>query len=166
MLQNNNVDIFNFQEVNNTLQWNVVDDGVMGGLSEGKIWINDTGNGVYEGNVTTENNGGFSSLRYKFSSRDVSAFNYIVLNVKGDGKTYQFRIKEKLSQRYSFISSFKTIGEWEIIKIPFNTFYPGFRGAILDKPNYSGNTMEEIAFLIGNKKKESFVLEIKNIQVE
>jgi len=166
MNQGNPYYLFNFQSEKNTAQWFVVDDGVMGGLSQGEMFINDAGNGLFKGYVTTENNGGFSSVRYKFNKKDVSKFKQVILKIKGDGKSYQFRIKESYSQRYSFITTFKTSGQWQIIKIPFSSFYPSFRGYDLDKPNYSGETMEEIAFLIGNKKKESFALEIENIVLE
>jgi len=36
----------------------------------------------------------------------------------------------------------------------------------LDIPNYKNNGIEEIAFLIGNKKAESFILIIDNIVLE
>jgi hypothetical protein len=50
--------------------------------------------------------------------------------------------------------------------MPFSEFYPSFRGYELDKANFSGAVMQEIAFLIGNKTKESFSLEIEKIYLE
>ncbi|MDB9961388.1 CIA30 family protein [Oceanihabitans sp.] len=166
MYQDNPSNIFNFKDTQSTSNWYVVNDGVMGGLSEGKLTINESGNGLFKGYVTTENNGGFSSVRYTFSKKDVSKFNHVVLKLKGDGKSYQFRIKDNSSERYSYIATFKTTGDWETIKIPLNTFYPSFRGYKLNKANFSGDFMEEIAFLIGNKVKESFALEIENIYLQ
>ena len=158
--------IFDFNNNSNLKRWNVVDDGVMGGLSKGKLVINDEGHALYSGFVTTDNNGGFSSVRHNFDSKDVSNYNYVVLKVKGDGKPYQFRIKENISQRFSFIQTFETTGEWELIKIPFKDFYPSFRGYKLNRPNFKGESIEEIAFLIGNNKKEDFKLIIDSIQLE
>jgi hypothetical protein len=43
---------------------------------------------------------------------------------------------------------------------------PTFRGRVLDIPNYPGETMEEIAFLISNKKNEAFQLEISKISLQ
>ncbi len=166
MCQDNSSYIFDFKNKKNTSNWYVVDDGVMGGLSKGVMTINDAGNALFKGYVTTENNGGFSSIRYAFNEKDVSKFKHVILKLKGDGKSYQFRIKENRSQRYSFITSFKTSGEWETIKMPFSTFYPSFRGYEIDKANFSGAVMQEIAFLIGNKTKESFALEIEKIYLE
>jgi NADH dehydrogenase [ubiquinone] 1 alpha subcomplex assembly factor 1 len=166
MQQGSTSNIFNYKDSNNNSNWYTINDGVMGGLSEGAISINEVGIVTFKGYVTTDNNGGFSSARYVFNKKHVSIFNHVVLKVKGDGKSYQFRIKENSSQRYSYITTFKTSGEWETIKIPLSSFYPSFRGNRLDKINYSGNLMEEIAILIGNNTKESFKLEIKKIYLE
>lgn len=164
--QDNTAVLYDFQAVKSVQDWYVVDDGVMGGLSEGAMSLNSKGNGVFSGDVSTRNNGGFSSIRYNFETMDASDFTHVVLKVKGDGKSYQFRIKESRRQRHSFIASFQTSGDWETIRLPFKDFYAGFRGYQLDIPNYSGETMQEIAILIGNKRNESFALEIERISLE
>ena len=96
---------------------------------------------------------------------EVSEYKAISLKLKGDQKNYQFRIKSTSGQYYSYVNTFQTNGEWEEIRIPFDKFKPEFRGRLLDKPNYPGDVMEEIAFLIGNKKNESFRLEIESISI-
>jgi len=166
MLQDNTLVICDFKNQIGDTDWYVLDDGVMGGLSEGNLQKRDTGNALYTGTVRTENNGGFSSIRHQFEAKKVSEYNQVTLKVKGDGKSYQFRIKEKRSQRYSYIHSFDTSGEWEVISLPLDEFYPGFRGRVIDIPNYPGEVMEEIAILIGNKTKENFALEIESIYLE
>ena len=158
----NNI-LYNFKNSGTLQYWTVIDDGVMGGLSKGNLKLNKEGNAVYFGNVSTDNNGGFSSLRYQFKLRDVSNFKTVSLRLKGDGKSYQFRLKRKKGEYYSYVSKFNTTGEWETIVIAFKDFRPQFRGRVLDMPNFQGETMEEIAFLIGNKVKESFQLEIESI---
>lgn len=166
VLQDSSTYIYNFNKKQSISDWYVVNDGVMGGLSKGELILNKDGNAFFTGFVTTENNGGFSLINYRFDTKDVSNHTKVILKLKGDGKEYQFRIKENASQQYSYIKNFKTSGNWETITIPFNLFYPSYRGYNLDKPNYSGKSMNEIAILIGNKKKESFSLEIKSIAVE
>jgi len=158
-------DIYSFNEFEDAGNWFIVDDRVMGGISQGTISLNENGNGVYSGKVSTENNGGFSSVRLRFDLREVSEYKAISLKLKGDQKNYQFRIKSTSGQYYSYVNTFQTNGEWEEIRIPFDKFKPEFRGRLLDKPNYPGDVMEEIAFLIGNKKNESFRLEIESISI-
>ena len=155
--------IFDFNENKKALNWIIVDDVVMGGRSSGNFYVNENGHGVFEGNVSLENNGGFSSLRHRFNKVSTQPYSKIVLRVKGDGKRYQFRIKNNASDYHSYIGYFTTSKQWETIEIPMSTMYPAFRGRKLNIPNFSGSSIEEIAFLIGNKKKESFKLEIDHI---
>lgn len=158
--------IYDFQNKGSSVQWYVVDDGVMGGLSKGNIAVNQEGHGVFSGYVTTENNGGFSSVRYALEKKNVSQFTKVIIKLKGDGKKYQFRIKSDASQRYSYVNSFETSGDWETVTLPFDDFIPMFRGNTLNKPNYHGKVMEEVAFLIRNNRKEQFSLEIEKIYLE
>lgn len=158
--------IYDFQKDAPTTNWRVVDDGVMGGLSQGKLKVDNEGNGLYSGTVSTENNGGFSSLRYRFDAIEASEDQSIVLRIKGDGKKYQFRVKDKVNQYYSYIYTFQTSGEWQTVKIPLAEMYPSYRGRKLNTPNFKHSQIEEIAFLIGNKKAESFELIIDKIELE
>ena len=158
--------IFNFEPGVSIKGWTVVDDRVMGGRSEGNFEVNSEGLGVFKGYVTTENNGGFSSLRYNFNGLKTAGFKAVVLKLKGDGKSYQFRLKGSDSQRHSYIYSFKTSGESQEISIPLKDFAPSFRGYTLDIPNFDAEQIEQIAFLIGNKVKENFRLEIERISLK
>ena len=158
--------IYDFSLSSNPSDWRVVDDGVMGGLSQGSFKIDDKGNGVFEGDVSLENNGGFSSVRYPLDAVKVAPSTIVVLVVKGDKKEYQFRIKDKTNSYYSYITTFKTSGEWEEIELPLRDLYPSFRGRRLDLPNFSSESFEEIVFLIGNKKNEHFTLMIDKISLK
>ena len=61
--------------------------------------------------------------------------------------------------------SFTTTGQDEEIVIPLHMFRPTFRGRALTLPNFEANTLEQIAFLIGNKTNERFNLEIESISL-
>lgn len=156
--------LFNFENNSDLSNWMIVDDVVMGGRSDGNFIINDEGNGLFYGKVSTENNGGFSSVRYSCGSQDMTGYKKAVLRIKGDGKSYQFRTKSDNYDRHSYIYEFETTGEWETIEILLSDMDPRFRGRFLNMPNYPAEKLEEIAFLIGNKKNESFRLEIDYIE--
>jgi NADH dehydrogenase [ubiquinone] 1 alpha subcomplex assembly factor 1 len=153
--------LFDFSENKDTGNWLVVNDGVMGGLSKGNFVSSENETAVFSGTVSLENNGGFSSVRYNTGKIDVAGFSILELHLKGDGKNYQVRIREKSSDYYSYIYTFETSGAWEVIEIPLAEMYPSFRGRTLNLHNYSGKSMEELTFLIGNKKAESFRLELQ-----
>jgi NADH dehydrogenase [ubiquinone] 1 alpha subcomplex assembly factor 1 len=158
--------IYDFNKNSSPKDWRIIDDGVMGGLSQGKFSIDPDGNGVFAGTVSLENNGGFSSVRYQFDEIKVTKDSKVRIRLKGDGKEYQFRIKDKTSSYYSYITTFKTSGNWETITIQLSDLYPSFRGRTLDLPNFKSDSFEEIVFLIGNKKNESFQLLLDKIELD
>jgi NADH dehydrogenase [ubiquinone] 1 alpha subcomplex assembly factor 1 len=157
------ITIFDFNKDSDVTQWKIVDDIVMGGRSSGVFNVNEQGHGVFKGKVSLENNGGFSSLHYRCKKMVTATSTKIVIRLKGDGKSYQFRIKDALDHPYSYVAKFDTTGAWETIEIPLSDMYPAFRGRTLEIPNYQSNTIEEVAFLIGNKKEEDFQLIIDRI---
>lgn len=167
MLQNNNyLTVFDFHKNSNLNSWHIVDDVVMGGVSTGKFYLSEEGTGVFTGVVSLKNNGGFSSVRHQFKPLDVSSKKNAVLYLKGDGKSYQFRIKDNVNNYFSYIYTFKTSGQWETIKIPLQEMYPSFRGRKLSLLNFSASTIQEISLLIANKKEEAYKLELDKIGLE
>ena len=163
-LMNENL-LFDFNKDTNLNEWRIIDDVVMGGRSNGEFQLDKDGNGLFSGAVSTENNGGFSSVRYQLNQRNVSNFSKINIRLKGDGKMYQFRIKDETNLSYSYITSFKTSGNWETITVNLKDLYPSFRGQTLNLPNFKGDFIEEIVFLIGNKKNESFELRLDKMEL-
>jgi len=158
--------IFDFNHNANITDWKIVDDVVMGGRSNGQFKLDSDGNGVFSGDVSVENNGGFSSVRYQFEKINTTKESKVIIRLKGDGKEYQFRIKNNRNTYYSYITNFKTSGDWENIIINLKDLYPSFRGQTMNIPNFAGNSIEEIVFLIGNKKNESFTLVLDKIEIE
>jgi NADH dehydrogenase [ubiquinone] 1 alpha subcomplex assembly factor 1 len=157
--------LFDFTANSNPRSWRVIDDVVMGGRSNGSFMVNEENNGVFQGYVSLENNGGFSSVRYSMKKINVEKYATVTIRLKGDGHRYQFRVKTNRSDYQSYIAYFKTTGEWQQIEIPLASMYPAFRGRKLDMANYPGRHMEEIAFLIGNGEAQEFKLEIDKIEL-
>ncbi|WP_238990964.1 CIA30 family protein [Flavobacterium sp. LMO6] len=158
--------IFDFNKSSSISNWKIIDDGVMGGLSQGRFSINNDGNGVFEGAISLENNGGFSSVRHTFNKINVNSESIVRIRLKGDGKAYQFRIKDKNESYFSYITTFQTSGEWQTIDIKLTDLYPSYRGRRLNLPNFNNDSFEEIVFLIGNKKNESFKLLLDKIELK
>ena len=95
-----------------------------------------------------------------------AGFESVVLKLKGDGKSYQFRLKGSDNQRHSYIYTFTTTGLEQEIIIPLKDFSPRFRGRQLNLPNFDADQIEQIAFLIGNKTNERFYLAIESITLK
>ena len=162
----NTLIIFDFTKDADLQSWYVVDDTVMGGVSAGKMGVNAEGHGLFQGHVSLDNNGGFSSIRFNAGKTMLQGYSKFVIALKGDGRAYQFRVKTENSHYYSYIFAFTTTGNWQTIEIPFSIMYPAFRGRTLDMANFPGEYLNEIGFLIGNKKEEDFELAIDYVSVQ
>lgn len=158
--------IFDFNQDSDLSNWYVVEDRVMGGVSTGDFSLTSDGHALFQGKVSLENNGGFALVRYDSPVIEIGELTTVSIRLKGDGKNYQFRVKNKDQNYYSYIYEFSTSGEWQEIKIPLKQMYPSFRGRRLDQPNFRHQHIDEVAILIGNKKNESFQLLIDKIKLE
>jgi monofunctional biosynthetic peptidoglycan transglycosylase len=152
--------------------WRVINDGVMGGLSQSQMKLTDEGTGVFEGNLSLENNGGFASVRASLEETDLSAFAGLAVRVSGDGRSYQLRLRT--DQRFDGIAYrtvFETTGKgeekdaaphWETIEIPFDRFEPTYRGRILtDAPALNTEKICQVGFMVADKQEGRFRLEVE-----
>ncbi len=154
-------------EENEKFGWVIINDGVMGGLSKGNMEvITRDGQGImrFHGNLSTENNGGFSLLTSQSVEFDLSNDLGLLLNVKGDGRTYTARLVTDAKFRgmeVSFSADFDTTaGEWTQLKVPFADFKGSFRGTDLPNEKFDPAKIQRVGFLIGDKKDAPFDLEI------
>ncbi len=152
--------LFDFTPSSDISDWVTVDDTVMGGRSDGRFRLNEAGHGEYAGYVSLENNGGFSSLRYRMPTIRVEGYTRVQLRLKGDGNRYQFRTKTSDYDRHSYVGYFETSGDWEVVELELHALQPQFRGRVLRIPDYPAEVLSEIAILIGNKKAQEFKLEL------
>ncbi|MFT4637313.1 MAG: transforming growth factor-beta-induced protein [Verrucomicrobiales bacterium] len=149
---------------NKALGWRIVDDGVMGGLSQGKVSFSAPGIMMFQGDLSLENNGGFSSVRTSNINLDLQAFEGFRMRVKGDGRSYQLRMatdERYRSGEVSFKASFPTTrGEWREVKVPFSTLMGSWRGQILKERKFDSSKIRQISLLLGDKKAGTFKLEV------
>lgn len=124
--------IFDFAHPTSDLQatWGAVDDVVMGGVSQSQIRFTDH-KAIFAGIVSTDNNGGFASVRtLNFTPpMDLSDYAGIELRVMGDGKRYKFITRcEGQWDGVGYCYSFDTIHDYPTtIRIPFKDLIPVFR---------------------------------------
>ena len=124
--------IFDFTNPNNNIRetWGAVDDVVMGGVSQSKIQLINN-KAVFSGIVSTENNGGFASVRTRNLEPplDLSDYEGIELKVSGDGKRYKFILRcEGKWDGVGYSYSFDTLYDFPTtVRIPFQDLIPVFR---------------------------------------
>lgn len=144
--------------------WEVVNDGVMGGLSQRSVVMSESGTMVFRGVLSLENNGGFSSVRSGQVSMDLSEATGIVLRVRGDGRTYQFRLMTDArvrNRRVTFMAPFQTkVGEWAEVQMPFKAFAGTWRGERISEALLDPSKIEGFGIQLADKKPGVFSLEV------
>ena len=158
--------IYDFNVDSSFRNWAIVDDGVMGGRSKGKLKIENGDTGVFSGKISLENYGGFSSIRYYIGKLNVKKNKYVTVILSGDDKYYQLRIRSSRNDRHVYTKKFFAKDGWQEIKIPLDSMEPYFRGQRLRMSNFDKKYISEIGFLIGNKVRENFELKIRSIMLE
>lgn len=158
--------LFDFPAATNSPAWQVVNDDVMGGVSQSQFQIRTNGGAVFSGVVSLENNGGFASVRsspVRGSLRGVGTF---VLRVRGDGRRYKFTVRTEAgfdAPIYQLAFPTKR-GEWEEHRLAFKEFVPTFRGRVLtDVPPLNPERIASVGFLISDQQAGPFRLEIGRI---
>lgn len=153
--------LFDFDIESDLSQWQIVNDGVMGGVSRSNLILNDEGNAVFSGQVSLDYNGGFASVRFNPTQNlNVENLQSIVIRCKGKPNRFQVRTKSSFRERHSYIQYIEITETWQEIEVAMEDMYPQFRGYELDMPNYPKIELGEFAFLIANKRYEDFQLEI------
>jgi len=144
--------------------WRSINDGVMGGLSAGGMSQTDEGL-KFSGVLSLENNGGFSSVRRPLSE-DLSKATGVRIEVRGDGREYQFRIRQDAGfDGVSWSARFPSSDKWQQIDIPLDRFTPVFRGRQVPQAGpVIASEIRQIGFLLADKTAGRFELEIRSIE--
>ena len=121
--------------------WGALDDVVMGGVSQGSFfkraqWA------VFAGSVSTDNSGGFSSVRTKNFEPpfDLAGWRGMRLRVMGDGQRYKFILRNSGDwDSPAYIYGFDTVpSEWVDVSVPFDEMVPTFRAkSVPDAPAFN-----------------------------
>jgi hypothetical protein len=155
--------LFDFETTTHSLAWEVVNDGVMGGVSTSQFQVLTNGGAVFSGTVRLENNGGFASVRSTAVRENLAGLTAFVLRVRGDGRRYKFSVRTGVGfDSPLYQCNFTTIqGEWEEHRLAFSDFVPTFRGRVLtDVPPLDPAKVNSVGFLISDKQAGPFRLEI------
>jgi NADH dehydrogenase [ubiquinone] 1 alpha subcomplex assembly factor 1 len=155
--------LFDFQKPNALEAWQTINDGVMGGVSEGNVRMTKDKTLEFFGNLSLENNGGFTSTRTRAGKLDLSQYEALVFKVRGDGRAYYFNIHVPTWQiAFSYRAKFATEKDkWQEIRIPLKDFRAtSFGQEVSDAAPLGPNNIQAIGFLLSDKKAGPFKLEV------
>ena len=143
--------------------WQTVNDGVMGGISSSRM-VEADGVLTFEGELSLENNGGFASVR-RLVETDLSQVTGVRLEVRGDQRIYQFRLRQ--NDRFDGVAwraEFTTTEEWQTVELSFDQFVPVFRGRrVPDAGPVVAASIKQVGFLLADKTPGPFKLQIRSI---
>ena len=169
MAEDTLIPLFDFTEADAPKQWQTVNDGVMGGVSEGKFKITDTKTMEFFGTLSLANNGGFASVRTKAKKLSLEKDDTLVAKIRGDGRQYMLNLyPNKQRMAYSYRATVQTKkDEWIEVKVPLAKFEATSFGRIVKNAGLvKPEEINSLGFMLGDKKAGPFKMEIEWIKVE
>jgi NADH dehydrogenase [ubiquinone] 1 alpha subcomplex assembly factor 1 len=160
--------VLDFAGPDTAQKWQAVNDGVMGGVSDGRYRITDEKTLEFSGTLSLENNGGFASVRTKPTGLDIKAGDTIVLRVKGDGREYVLNLYTK-SRRMAF--SYRaplptTKDEWTEVRVPLEEFIPtAFGRRVQGMGPVEPDEINGLGFMLSDKKPGKFRMQVEWVKV-
>lgn len=153
--------LMDLNDPGSTPTWHAINDGVMGGESRGGPQVVD-GRLLFAGHISLANNGGFASIRAREQHHDLSAADSVLLRVKGDGRSYQFRLytgAHYQGSRIAYATTFATLADtWLDLRLHFSQLQPTVRGRRLSGPAFDASDVVEMGFLLADKHEGAFQL--------
>jgi NADH dehydrogenase [ubiquinone] 1 alpha subcomplex assembly factor 1 len=161
--------LFDFTEDDAAKQWQTVNDGVMGGVSEGKFKITEKKTLEFFGTLSLANNGGFASVGTKGKNLGLEKGDTLVAKVRGDGREYQMNLSVPTIQiAYNYRTVFQTKkDEWIEVKLRLDKFEATSFGQVVKNAGQVNPTsVNGLGFMLSDKKAGPFKLEVEWIKVE
>ena len=146
------------------LDWRIINDGVMGGISHSQLQIDDDGM-RFHGSLSTENYGGFTSVLGELDRplRHVACWR---LQVSGDQRRYQLRLRENDDSRtVAWRSFFLADRTPRLVLRGVDSFEPVVRGApVIGTTGLEQVGVRFIGFMLTSKEPGPFDLRIHSIE--
>ena len=164
--QAGNRTLFVFDDPTREAEWRIVNDGVMGGLSEGRFRITEAKTLEFSGRISLENNGGFASIRSSPRPLGLHPGDVIHVRLRGDGRRYLMNLYVPGSRTaFSYRAGIQTTrDEWMEVRIPIERFRASWFGRQVNEP-LEVERVHSLGFMLSDGKPGPFQLEIDSIQV-
>jgi monofunctional biosynthetic peptidoglycan transglycosylase len=147
------------------IDWQIINDGVMGGRSRSSFTLDPEGL-HFQGTLSTAFGGGFASIRGRLP-RPLGPVPGFRLDVQGDGRRYQLRLRESSdSSDIAWRAFFDTSGSRETISLSVGDFEPVIRGRrIMALPGLCDRTVRYIGFMLASDEEGRFALSVHSMAI-
>jgi len=159
--------LFDFGKTDSANEWQIVNDGVMGGISQSQIKITPEKTIEFFGRLSLENNGGFASFRSKSKNLNLKKGDTLALRARGDGREYSLNLyTQRRLMAFSYRAMFTANkDEWIEVRIPMDRFVATSYGQVVNDAPLDPEEIDGLGILLADKKPGSFKLEIEWIKV-
>jgi len=160
--------LMDFSDAAVARQWQSVNDGVMGGISEGNFRITDDETLAFSGNLSLENNGGFASIRTRPADLGLGGYDTIAVRIKGDGRTYSINLRTASRRAAgSYRAPIETEkNRWIKVRIPLQSFtYTAYGRRVAAAP-LRAKDIQSVGFTLSDKQPGPFKMEVSSIRAE
>ena len=146
--------------------WSAIDDRVMGGVSTSQLVFHPEGHAVFTGVMSTDNGGGFASVRHPaISLGDAGTVGY-GLQVRGDGKRYRFNLRMDAGlDGINYQAVFEPPGGvWVDIVLPLHAFSARYRGQpVPGAAPLSPQQVCQVGWMVADRQTGPFELAIRRV---
>jgi len=160
--------LVDFSDPDEFARWEVVNDGVMGGLSKGHIEQVDDALS-FTGNINT-NGGGFTSLRRSVPEGAMAGARTLRIVYSGDARTYEVTLRSDARERgrriayRAPITADESSGEWSAATIDLAQLETSLFGQQVDAPTFATQEAHSIGLIIADGIDGAFAMQLKRIE--
>ena len=161
--------LFDFSAPGAAQRWQAVNDGVMGGVSDGRFRVTAEGTLEFFGTLSLENNGGFTSVRTKPADFGLRSGDSLVVRVKGDGREYMLNAYPKNARMaFSWRAALPTTdGESTEVVIPLDSLIPtSFGREVRGMGPVKPGDINGLGFMLSDKQPGKFRLEVESVAIK
>ena len=140
--------------------WVIVNDGVMGGRSQGAV-TSETNQMQFAGNIVTDG-GGFSSVR-RLLDDGLDESDRLQMRLRTDERRYEILLTDIDSQAYrvTYYAPLKTEGDsWQVIDVSFDDLEARIFGRRVDAPPFQPRNVTTIGIILADGADGEFSLEL------
>jgi hypothetical protein len=146
------------------VRWQVVNDGVMGGRSQGYVEIQE-GALHFTGTLVTQG-GGFTSVRAS-TALDLEGYDGLELRVRGGGRSFEVEVSDgarRWGRAVSRRASFRTTSEWTWVRVPFSELGASIFGQAVRVGPLDPAKVRSLGLYMADGKDGPFRLEVDAIR--
>ena len=140
--------------------WVIVNDGVMGGKSQGAV-TTEVNQMQFTGNIVTDG-GGFSSVR-RLLDDGLDESDRLQMRLRADERRYEILLTDIDSQAYrvTYYAPLETEGDgWQVIDVSFDDLEARIFGRRVDAPPFQPQNVTTIGIILADGADGEFSLEL------